>query len=58
MGMFEFLRLLSSKDGDELLANTSEMLNHLGISVYNDDGSYKDIYTLLCEIAKVWNKGK
>ena len=26
--------------------------------VYNEDGSYKDTYTLLCEIAEVWNKGK
>lgn len=58
MGMFEILDLLSSKDGDELFEKTSEILKRIGVSVYNEDGSYKDTHTLLCEIAEVWNKEK
>lgn len=56
MGMFELLDLMSSKDGDELFDKTSELLKNIGVSVYNEDGSYKDTHTLLCEIAEVWNK--
>ena len=48
--------LLSSKNGDELFEKVSEILKRFGISMYNEDGAYKDTYTLLCEIAEVWNK--
>lgn len=58
MGMFEILSLLSCKDGDELFGKTSELLKRIGVSVYNEDGSYKDTHTLICEIAEVWNKEK
>lgn len=58
MGMFEIITLLSSKNGDELFEKTSEILKRVGISMYNEDGSYKDTYTLICEISEVWNKGK
>lgn len=58
MGMFEIIDLLASKDGEELFEKTSELLKRIGISVYNEDGSYKDTHTLLCEIAEVWNRGK
>lgn len=50
--------LLSSKNGDELFEKVLEILIRFGISMYNEDGSYKDTYTLLCEIAEVWNKEK
>lgn len=58
MKLKELMDLLSSKDGDELFEKTSEILKRLGVSVYNEDGSYKDTHTLLCEIAEVWNKEK
>ena len=58
MGMFEIIDLLSSKDGEELFEKTSELLERIGVSVYNEDGSYKDTHTLLCEIAEVWNREK
>ena len=58
MGMFEIITLLSSKNGDELFEKTSEILKRVGISMYNEDGSYKDTYTLICEISEVWNRGK
>lgn len=56
MKLGELMSLMSSKNGDELFENTSELLKRIGVSVYNEDGSYKDTYTLICEIAEVWNK--
>ena len=58
MGMLEILSLLSCKDGDELFEKASELLKRIGVSMYNEDGSYKDTHTLLCDIAEVWNKEK
>lgn len=56
MGMRILMDLISSKNGDELFEKVTEILKRFGISMYNEDGSYKDTYTLLCEIAEVWNK--
>ena len=53
MKLKEFLDVMASKDGDELFENVSEVLKRIGVSVYNEDGSYKDTHTLLCEIAEV-----
>ena len=47
--------LLSSKNGDELLEKVQKLLNKFGISVYNPDGSVKDLYEVLCDVAEVWN---
>ncbi len=58
MKLGELMGLMASKDGDELFEKTSELLKRIGVSVYNEDGSYKDTYTLICEIAEVWNKEK
>lgn len=58
MNMFRLINLLSSKNGDELFDNVKEILCSFGITVYNTDGSVKDLYTVLCEVAEVWNKEK
>lgn len=58
MKLKELIDMMSSKDGDELFEKASEFLKRIGVSVYNEDGSYKDTYTLLCEIAEVLNKEK
>ena len=58
MKLGELMGLMSSKNGDELFEKTSEVLKRIGVNVYNEDGSYKDTYTLICEIAEVWNKEK
>lgn len=58
MGMRMLMDLISSKNGDELFEKVTEILKRFGISMYNEDGLYKDTYTLLCEIAEVWNKEK
>lgn len=56
MGLRIIADLMNSKDGDELCGKVTEILKRFGISVLNADGLYKDTYTLLCEIAEVWNK--
>ena len=58
MNLFEIMRLLSSKDGDELFEKAKEILSRVGIDVYNDDYSVKDLYQVACELVEVMNKGK
>lgn len=58
MNMFELIGLLSSKDGDELFDKVKEILSRFGITVYNEDGSVKDLYTVVCEVAEVMNREK
>jgi hypothetical protein len=56
--MLNLMNLLSGKNGDEMFEILKHTLSYVGITVYNADGSYKDIYTLICEIAEVLNKEK
>lgn len=58
MNMFEIMNLLSSKDGDELFKKVEEILNRVGIDIYNEDYSVKDLYQVTCELVEVMNKGK
>ena len=55
MGIIELVNLLSSKNGDEAFEKVKTILGHIGIDVYNEDGSVKDLYTVICEVARVWN---
>ena len=54
----EILNVMQSKDEDELFEKVKTILGSVGIGVYNEDGSVKDLYTVLCEVAEVWNKEK
>jgi hypothetical protein len=47
--------LLSSKNGDELFEKVQKLLDKFGINVCNADGTVKDLYTVLCEVAEVMN---
>lgn len=58
MGMLEILSLMSCKDGNELFERVGNILIQFDISVYNDDGSVKDLYALCCDVAEVLNKEK
>lgn len=49
--------LLSSKNGDELFEKVEKLLGKFGIAVYKEDGSVKDLYTVICEVAEVWLEG-
>ena len=50
--------LMSCKDGYELCEKVEEILMHYGISMCTEYGSYKDVQTLLCEVAEVMNREK
>lgn len=58
MNMLKVIDWLSSKDGDELFDKVKTVLEYVGIAVYNEDGSVKDLYTVICEVAEVLNKEK
>ena len=58
MGLFELIDLMSSRDGDELLEKLANILCPLGIATTDDNGNFKDIHTLCCEIVKVLNQEK
>jgi hypothetical protein len=58
MKLGELMSLMSSKNGDELFEKVGNLLVQFDISVYNDDGSVKDVYTLCCDVAEVLNKEK
>ena len=47
-----------AKDGNEAFEKVKEILKSVGIDVNNEDGSVKDLYTVICEVAEVWNKEK
>jgi hypothetical protein len=58
MGMFELIDLMSSKNGDELFEKVTAILEQHGIVTHNEDGSYKDLYTVCCEVSALMNKGQ
>lgn len=58
MTMLNLMNLLSGKNGDEMFEIAKHALDYKGITVYNADGSVKDLYTVLCEVAEVWSKEK
>ena len=50
------MNLLSRKTGDEMFELLKKILGDKGITVYHENGSVKDLYTLSCEFAKAINK--
>jgi hypothetical protein len=58
MKVKELVGLLSCTEGYELFDKVEEILNNLGISVYDENGKMKDLYALCCDVAEVMNKEK
>ena len=56
MSILEIVNIMSSKNGDELFEKVTTLLDNLGITVYNADGTIKDVRTVIFEVAEVWNK--
>ena len=56
MSILEIVNIMSSKSGDELFEKVTTLLDNLGITVYNADGTIKDVRTVIFEVAEVWNK--
>ena len=58
MKLKELIDIMSCKEGYELFDKIEEILNNLGISVYDENGKMKDLYALCCDVAEVMNKEK
>jgi hypothetical protein len=58
MKLGELMSLMSCKNGDELFLRVTEILDHYGISVMNEDMSVKDLHMLCFDVSDVLNKGK
>ena len=58
MGMLDVINMIASKDKDELFEKVKTTLESIGVDVYNEDGSVKDLYTVICEVIEAWNKEK
>ena len=58
MKLKDMVDLMSCKEGYELFDKIEEILNNLGISVYDESGKMKDLYVLCCDVANVMNKEK
>lgn len=58
MKLKDMVDLMSCKEGYELFDKIEEILNNLGISVYDENGNMKDLYALCCDVAEVMNKEK
>lgn len=52
----EFSEWIGNSDERELFDRVKDGLYNIGIDLYNKDGSVKDLYTVICEVAEVWNK--
>lgn len=47
---------MASKNADELFNKVKELLARVNIDVYNDDGSIKDLYTVVSEVYRVMKR--
>ena len=52
------MALMSCKDGDELCEKVIDILWKVGISATDENGNFKDLYVLCCDVAEVLNKEK
>ena len=59
MKLGELMALMSCKDGYELFKRVEEILNGLGIRVYDESGLVaRDLYSICYDVAEVLNKEK
>ena len=57
MKIRELAALLSCKDGYELFTKVEEILNGLGVRVYDESGLVvRDLYAICYDVAEVMNK--
>ena len=59
MKLKELTALMSCKDGYELFKKVADILNGLGVRVYDESGLVaRDLYAVCCDVAEVLNKEK
>lgn len=51
MKLKELIDIMSCKEGYELFNKIEEVLNSVGIDVYRKDGTIKDLYEVLRDVA-------
>ena len=56
MKLRDLIEIMSCKEGYEMFDKIEEILNNLGISVYDERGRMKDLYAICCDVADVLNK--
>ena len=58
MKLKDLIDVMSCKNGDELCEKVIDILWKVGISATDENGDFKDLYTLCCDVSDVLSKGK
>ncbi len=58
MKLKELIDIMSCTNGYDLIVRVSDALEHIGVNVLKEDGSFKSLDDVLMEVAEVMNKGK
>ena len=58
MKLKDLIDIMSCTNGYDLIVRVSDALEHIGVNVLKEDGSFKSLDDVLMEVAEVMNKGK
>ena len=58
MKLKELIDIMSCTNGYDLIVRVSDALEHIGVNVLKEDGSFKSLDDVLMEVAEVLNKEK
>ena len=58
MKLKELIDIMSCTNGYDLIVRVSDALEHIGVNVLKEDGSFKSLDDVLMEVAEVMNKEK
>ena len=56
MKLKDIIDIMLCTNGYDLIVRVSDALEHIGVNVHKDDGSFKSLDDVLMEISEVWNK--
>lgn len=58
MKLKDLIDIMSCTNGYDLIVRVSDALEHIGVNVLKEDGSFKSLDDVLIEVAEVMNKEK
>jgi hypothetical protein len=58
MKLKDLIDIMSCTNGYDLIVRVSDALEHIGVNVLKEDGSFKSLDDVLMEVAEVMNKEK
>lgn len=58
MKLKDLIDIMSCANGYDLIVRVSDALEHIGVNVLKEDGSFKSLDDVLMEVAEVLNKEK